>query len=288
MMARAGVNCYARDDGRAADDPASGHPAGSRARRARRHRAAAVRRRSRRRRRGAGADRAPRRPQGPRRRAAHAARPPHRDDRGRERARALRRPHARRAGRVGDRRRGRQAAEARRPTPPTSASGSTTSSSPTPCSSTRSAASACRWSSTRRPRSTGRSSSRTLADQGVDIANGGWGKGSFLRWNRARNDVTKAGQGDRGGSREPTCASSVPGVGSTRSTSTTRTARSRSWCRPTTRCAPRTCPTHLESGKVYVLDGRDRDPLAMEVAVSDLQAQFDAVGLRAAPLGELR
>ncbi len=33
-----------------------------------------------------------------------------------------------------------------------------------------------------------------LADQGVDIANGGWGKGSFLRWNRAHNDVTKAGK----------------------------------------------------------------------------------------------
>ena len=34
----------------------------------------------------------------------------------------------------------------------------------------------------------------TLADQGVDIANGGWGKGSFLRWNRAHNDVSKAGK----------------------------------------------------------------------------------------------
>ena len=33
-----------------------------------------------------------------------------------------------------------------------------------------------------------------LADQGVDIANGGWGKGSFLRWNRARNDVARAGK----------------------------------------------------------------------------------------------
>ena len=33
-----------------------------------------------------------------------------------------------------------------------------------------------------------------LADQGVDIANGGWGKGSFLRWNRAHNDVPKAGK----------------------------------------------------------------------------------------------
>src|SRR5439155_20397677 len=34
----------------------------------------------------------------------------------------------------------------------------------------------------------------TLAGTGVDIANGGWGKGSFLRWNRAHNDVTRAGK----------------------------------------------------------------------------------------------
>ena len=51
---------------------------------------------------------------------------------------------------------------------------------------------------------------------------------------------------------------------------------------------PESLPTRLESGKVYVLDGRDRDPTAMEVAVADLQAQFERAGLRAAPLGELR
>ncbi|HEX9506056.1 MAG TPA: glycosyltransferase, partial [Acidimicrobiia bacterium] len=33
-----------------------------------------------------------------------------------------------------------------------------------------------------------------LAHRGVDIANGGWGKGAFLRWNRARNDIDKAGK----------------------------------------------------------------------------------------------
>jgi hypothetical protein len=51
---------------------------------------------------------------------------------------------------------------------------------------------------------------------------------------------------------------------------------------------PESLPAHLETGKVYVLDGRDREPAAMEVAVSDLQAQFLRSGLRAAPLGELR
>ena len=83
-------------------------------------------------------------------------------------------------------------------------------------------------------------------------------------------------------------ASSAPAVASTRSTSTTRTARSRSSWSPTSPCGPRACPRRLQAGKVYVLDGRDRDPTAMEVAVADLHAQFESAGLRAAPLGELR
>ena len=51
---------------------------------------------------------------------------------------------------------------------------------------------------------------------------------------------------------------------------------------------PENMPTQLEAGKVYVLDGRDRGPVAMEIAVSDLQAKFLDSGLHAAPLGELR
>ena len=41
---------------------------------------------------------------------------------------------------------------------------------------------------------------------------------------------------------------------------------------------PESLPARLESGKVYVLDGRDRDATAMEVAVSDLDAQFGVRG----------
>ena len=51
---------------------------------------------------------------------------------------------------------------------------------------------------------------------------------------------------------------------------------------------PENMPEELVAGKVYVLDGRERDATAMEVAVADLDAQFAAAGLRAAPLGELR
>ena len=150
-------------------------------------------------------------------------------------------------------------------------------------------ASASRWSSTRRPRATARSSSRTSPTSGVDIANGGWGKGSFLRWNRARNDVDKAGQGDRARRPASRRASSCPGRRlDAFDQYYSHRQKQKLVRRRTHTCGPRTCPTELEAGKVYVLDGRDRDPTAMEVAVADLDAQFEPAGLRAAPLGELR
>ncbi len=127
-----------------------------------------------------------------------------------------------------------------------------------------------------------------LADQGVDIANGGWGKGSFLRWTRARNDVAKAGKVI---ARKPgTPAKRVLPGPSPRRVRPVLVAppEAEAGASPTSPCAPRACPTTCRPGKVYVLDGRDRDPTAMEVAVADLDAQFESAGLRAAPLGELR
>ena len=52
--------------------------------------------------------------------------------------------------------------------------------------------------------------------------------------------------------------------------------------------ARRTCPTHLENGKVYLLDGRQRDATAMEVAIADLVRQAEHDGLHVATYGELR
>ena len=245
MMARAGVNCYARDDDELSRMLREVTRPGPDARRARRHRAPPVRRRSRRRRRGAGRDRSPHRPQGPRRRVAGAARPTHRDDRGGERARALRRAHAGRPGGVGDRGRRGQAAEERQPHrvrrgPP-------------------------RPRRTHRPRrcstqirdmgvsvvvdaqaATHRSVElERLADQGVDIANGGWGKGSFLRWNRARNDVSKAGKviAQEAGRPDPRVLSRSP----PRRVRPVLLAscRSRSWSSPTSPSARRACPHGL-------------------------------------------
>jgi UDP-N-acetylglucosamine:LPS N-acetylglucosamine transferase len=126
-----------------------------------------------------------------------------------------------------------------------------------------------------------------LADQGVDIANGGMGKGSFLRWNRARNDVAKAGKiiaQEAGAPAKEFC----PGRRLDAFDQYWSHKQKQKLVMANYTVRPESLPGDLQAGKVYVLDGRDRDPTAMEVAVADLDAQFESAGLRAAPLGELR
>ena len=50
---------------------------------------------------------------------------------------------------------------------------------------------------------------------------------------------------------------------------------------------PENLPGHLQAGKVYLLDGRQRDRTAMEVAVADLLHQAHRDGLHVAAYGEL-
>jgi UDP-N-acetylglucosamine:LPS N-acetylglucosamine transferase len=126
-----------------------------------------------------------------------------------------------------------------------------------------------------------------LADQGIDIANGGWGKGSFLRWNRARNDVDKAGKVIAQEAGEP-AREFCPGRRLDAFDQYYSHRRKQKLVVANYTLRPESLPQELQSGKVYVLDGRDRDTTAMEVAVADLHDQFTDAGLRAAPLGELR
>ena len=151
----------------------------------------------------------------------------------------------------------------------------------------RSARSVCRSWSTPRRRSTGPPSSSISPPRASTSPTA---DGARARSCGGTAPATTSPRRARSSPRRPANrpASSVPVVASMPSTSTTRTSRSRSSWSRTTPSAPRTCPDHLESGKVYVLDGRDRDATAMEVAVSDLEAQFTQAGMRAAPLGELR
>jgi UDP-N-acetylglucosamine:LPS N-acetylglucosamine transferase len=126
-----------------------------------------------------------------------------------------------------------------------------------------------------------------LADQGVDIANGGWGKGSFLRWNRARNDVDRAGKmisSEAGTRTHEFC----PGRRLDAFDQYYSHRQKQKLVLANFTVRPESLPAHVQQGKVYVLDGRDRDPTAMEIAVADLHAQFESAGLRVAPLGALR
>jgi UDP-N-acetylglucosamine:LPS N-acetylglucosamine transferase len=126
-----------------------------------------------------------------------------------------------------------------------------------------------------------------LADQGVDIANGGWGKGSFLRWERAHNDVTKAGRVIAREAGQP-AREFCPGRRLDFFDQLLSRRYNQKLVVANFTVRPESLPDTIQSGKVYVLDGRDRDRTAMEVAVADLDAQFDSSGLRPAPLGELR
>jgi len=126
-----------------------------------------------------------------------------------------------------------------------------------------------------------------LADDGVDIVNGGWGKGSFLRWNRARNDVARAGAVIAAEAGRP-AREFCPGRRLDAFDQYYSHSKKQKLVVANFNVRPETLPQRLVAGKVYVLDGRDRDPTAMEIAVADLDARFDTAGLRAAPLGELR
>ena len=126
-----------------------------------------------------------------------------------------------------------------------------------------------------------------LADQGVDIANGGWGQGSFLRWTRARNDVARAGKIIAREAGEP-AREFCPGRRLDAFDQYWSHRQKQKLIVANHTLRPENLPDRIESGKVYVLDGRERDATAMEVAVSSLEARFTRDDIRAAPLGELR
>jgi len=126
-----------------------------------------------------------------------------------------------------------------------------------------------------------------LADGGVTIANGGWGRGTFLRWTRARNDVDRASEVIARQAGEPTKVF-VPGR---RLDAFDRYYAGRTKQRlvvPNDTFGPDQLPDTLEADRVYLLDGRGRQLDEMERAVSALVARLDRANLRAGALGELR
>lgn len=127
-----------------------------------------------------------------------------------------------------------------------------------------------------------------LAEAGVDIANGGWGKGRTLRWNRAHDDCDKAWQVITRTSGEK-AREFVPG----RSLDAfdqiyCRTGEGKQrLVRPNATFRPEDVPDP-ENRRIYLLDGRDRDPVAVAIALEDLHARASADGLAIRPLEDLR
>jgi hypothetical protein len=127
-----------------------------------------------------------------------------------------------------------------------------------------------------------------LADEGIDIANGGWGKGRTLRWNRAHDDCDKSWKVIERTSGTRT-KEFVPGRA--------LDAFDQIYCRtgegkqrlvrPNVTFRPENVP-NPEDRRVYLLDGRGRDPVAVAVALEDLRARASADGLTIRPLEDLR
>ena len=126
-----------------------------------------------------------------------------------------------------------------------------------------------------------------LAHRGVDIANGGWGKGTLLPWNQARNDLDKAGKVIAQSAGEPAREFVSGRRPDAFDQFFSRRAKQRLVV-PDHTFGPESMPAVLEGRKVYLLDGRDRDAVAMEIAVADLETRLDHARLHAHPLGELR
>jgi len=126
-----------------------------------------------------------------------------------------------------------------------------------------------------------------LAASGVDIANGGMGHGSFLRWDRAHNDVAKAGKllaMEAGHAPHEF----VPGRRVDAFDQYYAHGHKQKLVVANRTMHPENLPTHLQDGKVYLLDGRQRDSTAMEVAIADLVRQAEHDHVHVATYGALR
>jgi UDP-N-acetylglucosamine:LPS N-acetylglucosamine transferase len=126
-----------------------------------------------------------------------------------------------------------------------------------------------------------------LADRGVEIANGGWGEGTLLPWNQARNDLDKAGKVIA----EEVGARPVEFVSARRPDAFDQFYSRRAEQHlvvPNYTFGPRDVPQRLENRKVYLLDGREGDAKAMKVAVARLAQRIERGGFHAHQLGELR
>jgi len=127
-----------------------------------------------------------------------------------------------------------------------------------------------------------------LANAGIDIANGGWGEGRTLRWDRAQDDCDKSWQVIARTTGEE-AEEFVPGRALDAFDQIyCRTGKNKQrLVRPNVTFAPEDVPDP-EERRIYLLDGRGRDPVAVAVALADLRARAAAEGLSIRSLEDLR
>jgi UDP-N-acetylglucosamine:LPS N-acetylglucosamine transferase len=127
----------------------------------------------------------------------------------------------------------------------------------------------------------------TLGAEGVDIGNGGWGRGKSLRWQRAQADVAKAGDVIH-----QNCGVRVVDFAPGRRFD----AFDQMWSRrrrerlvlPDAVIRPGRMPLQFKAAKVYLIDGRRTDAAGMHRLLVDFRAQLQSDGLTSAPLAQLR
>jgi UDP-N-acetylglucosamine:LPS N-acetylglucosamine transferase len=127
---------------------------------------------------------------------------------------------------------------------------------------------------------------RSLTREGVDVANGGWGHGTFLRWNRARNDVNRAGtllakeSGDR--PREFVPGRRIDAFDQFYA----RRVKQKLVVADATLRSGKSFAT-IQARKVYVIDGRGLTPVELSHIVHEFRMRAERAQLDVSPLGEL-
>jgi hypothetical protein len=121
-----------------------------------------------------------------------------------------------------------------------------------------------------------------IAADGVDIANGGWGRGRFLRWNRAHDDCVKSWQAIAArvgvSAREFVPGRRIDAFDQIYCRSGNRRQR---LVEANTTFRPGVLP-RLSGRRVYIIDGRNRDPGALAQSLQRFadRARHDGLHLR--------
>ena len=125
-----------------------------------------------------------------------------------------------------------------------------------------------------------------LQADGVDIANGGWGKGDRFRWNRARSDLSRAGTVME---RETGTEQSifVPGRRIDAFDLLLSRRAHQKIIRPDHVVRHGDLPGSMHGGAVYLVDARDLSPTELVALLEGMQRELASASLTSAPFGDL-